>query len=199
MRFATFSHKPLIIHVKRLNTVVKWIQRNPKKLVYPFLQSSPVHLRLISDAAFKKEETKGHALRGSLYLVATGGDEESFMRASSIHVVEQMTKGLRHVTRSTFAAELFAGCDTVDLGILILTLLDELEYGARSCSEQRKLRENGGHVVPMTLQVDAQSVYAAITALFIKAPAEKSLLSHVQYMRAIRFRHSTPNSLGLHP
>ena len=47
------------------------------------------------------------------------------------------------------------------------------------------LREQGGHVVPMTLQLDALSVYAVITALYIKTPAEKSLLSHIQYIREL--------------
>ena len=35
----------------------------------------------------------------------------------------------------------------------------------------------------MGLYIDALSVYAAVTATFIKVPAEKSLLSHVQYVR----------------
>ena len=37
--------------------------------------------------------------------------------------------------------------------------------------------------MPMSIQVDAMSVFAAITATFIKHPAEKSLLSHVQFIR----------------
>ena len=35
----------------------------------------------------------------------------------------------------------------------------------------------------MTLEIDAMSVYAAITATYIKHPAEKGLLSHVQFVR----------------
>ena len=37
----------------------------------------------------------------------------------------------------------------------------------------------------MSLCVDAKSVYAAVTATFIKTPAEKSLLCHVQYLREL--------------
>ena len=33
------------------------------------------------------------------------------------------------------------------------------------------------------LYVDAKSVFAAVTATFLKTPAEKSLLSHVQFLR----------------
>ena len=42
-----------------------------------------------------------------------------------------------------------------------------------------------GGYVPLALYVDAKSVYAAVTATFIKTPAEKSLLSHVQYLREL--------------
>ena len=35
------------------------------------------------------------------------------------------------------------------------------------------------------MYVDAKSVFAAVTATFIKQPAEKSLLCHVQYLREL--------------
>ena len=41
----------------------------------------------------------------------------------------------------------------------------------------------------MALYVDAKSVYAAITATFIKQPAEKSLLCHIQYLRELLDKH----------
>ena len=37
----------------------------------------------------------------------------------------------------------------------------------------------------MGLYVDAKSIFAAITAVFIKPPADKSLLVHVQYLREL--------------
>ena len=41
----------------------------------------------------------------------------------------------------------------------------------------------------MALYVDAKSVYAAVSATFIKQPAEKSLLCHIQYMRELLDKH----------
>ena len=41
----------------------------------------------------------------------------------------------------------------------------------------------------MSLVVDAKSVYAAVTASFLKTPAEKSLLSQVQYIRELLDGH----------
>ena len=100
-------------------------------------------------------------------------------------ILEYQTKALRHVTRSTFSAELHGACDSVDLGILILLMLHEIKSGPVTKSQARNLRDNGGYSVPMCLQIDALSVYAAITATYIKHPAEKGLLSHVQFIREL--------------
>jgi len=60
------THKPNIIHVKRLNAVLRWMQANPKRLTLR-PATGPSHLRCVGDAAFKKEEEEqtGHSLRGS--------------------------------------------------------------------------------------------------------------------------------------
>ncbi len=181
-----WAHKPQIIHVKRLNVIVRWVQRNPHKLVYRDLTgSATTHLRVISDAAFKEEEDKGHALRGSIYLRAQGSTPEAFHANGTIHVLEYLCKAIRHVSRSTFAAELHASCDGVDLGILINLLLHEIEKGPVTKSVARDMRDTGGYAIPMTLQTDAMSVYAAVTATYIKNPAGKGLLSHVQFIREL--------------
>ena len=50
--------------------------------------------------------------------------------------------------------------------------------------EARNTRMEGGYV-PVALYLDAKSVFAAISATFIKQLAEKSLLCHVQYLREL--------------
>ena len=52
------NHNPEVQHVRRLNKLLRWVQRNPKKLAYKKLPSREIHLRIISDAAFKKETEK---------------------------------------------------------------------------------------------------------------------------------------------
>ena len=179
------AHAPLIIHVKRLNVIVRWVQRNPVRLYYRNFPPGPVHLKVVSDAAFKKEEEKGHSLRGSLYLVASG----DYHSNGVVHVLEYLSKSLRHVTRSTFSSELHAACDAADLGILIALMMHETETGAVTCAQARQLRDCGGYKIPMCLCVDAMSVFAAITATFVKHPAEKGLLSHVQFVRELLDNH----------
>ena len=102
-----------------------------------------------------------------------------------VHILDSICKSQRHVTRSTFRSELLSACDTADHGMLIALMLHELNCGIRSVAECRTLRETGGWSVKICLYVDALSVFAAVTATFLKIPAEKSLLSHVQYLREI--------------
>ena len=52
----------------------------------------------------------------------------------------------------------------------------------------RQHRESQGFL-PMSLVVDAKSVYAVVTASFLNTPAEKSLLSQVQYIRELLDGH----------
>ena len=193
------THKPKIIHIKRLNAVLRWMQANPKRLTFQSVKGTS-HLRCVGDAAFKKEEEAGHSLRGALFLrcfsgISTGTDSRSsggftsadsdYSKSTVVHIVDAICKSQRHVTRSTFSSELLSACDTVDHGMLLALSLHEFSKGPQSTFSARQLREFGGWDVKLSLYVDALSVYAAVTATFIKIPAEKSLLSHVQYLREL--------------
>ena len=202
------THKPKIIHVKRLNAVLRWMQANPKRLTFR-PATGPSHLRCVGDAAFKKEEEAGHSLRGALFLRSFSdinpgvteseasahqnknnssvnpGRANVFTQSCVVHIIDAICKAQRHVTRSTFSSELLSASDTVDHGMLLALSLHEFSAGAQSAAEAKSLRETGGWNVKLSLFVDAMSVYAAVTATFIKIPAEKSLLSHIQYLREL--------------
>ena len=77
---------------------------------------------------------------------------------------------------------MFAACDTMDHLMLLAQLVHELEFGCCSHAEARRLREDGDWKIPTALFVDAMSVFGAVTATFVKEPAEKSLWSHVKYL-----------------
>jgi len=76
-------------------------------------------------------------------------------------------------------------CDSFDHGLLLLFILNELAVGVPSKTDARQMREYGGFAVPAILCVDALSVFAAVTAVNVKPPAEKGLLAHVQYLREV--------------
>jgi len=190
---------PLIIHVKRLNRLTRWLQRNPKRLRFArfgsgeggfpeakaFPGERPTHLRNIGDAAFRREGDTGHALRGALFVRCPGNQSSSFTSSCVGHILDYDCKGQRHVCRSTFAAELLSAGDTIDKGLLLAQQMHEMLRGALTAASARNMRFDGGFCVPLILYVDAMSVYAAVTATFIKTPAEKSLLCHIQFVREL--------------
>ena len=122
------NSKPQVIHVKRLNKLLAWLQAHPKKLTYRRFgdggRNNPeaarqTHLRIVSDAAFKREGDTGHCLRGAVFLRAPGQKEKDFTNSSVVHMIEWVCKGQRHVARSTFAAELLSAGDATDQGLLL--------------------------------------------------------------------------------
>ena len=142
-------------------------------------EASPTHLRVVSDAAYKKETEDGYSLRGVTFL--RGMVRDTFENTNAkVHVVDWVCKAQRHVCRSTFAAELLGAGDAVDQGILVSHMFYEIQHGALTAAQARERSLKQGFI-PMALYVDAKSVYAATSATFIKIPAEKSLLSHVQF------------------
>ena len=182
------NHDPEIQHVRKLNKLLRWIQKVPKRLTYRRFPQQESHLRVVSDAAFKKETEKGHCLRGALYLRAPGDNATAYanwQKQVIIHVLDWVCKNQRHVTRSTCSAELLSGGDAVDHGLLLSQMLHEIPKGPMTAEEARGQRIAGKFLIPMVLYVDAMSVYAAVTATFIKTPAEKSLLCHVQFLREL--------------
>ena len=64
-------------------------------------------------------------------------------------------------------------------------MFHEVLKGPMSAMQARDYRMLGGYLLPMVLYVDAMSVFAAVTATFIKTPADKSILCHVQYLREL--------------
>ena len=110
------NHNPQIIHCKRLNAVVRWAQRTPKKITYLNLDDQNQHIRIYADAAFKKENDDGHSMCGMLYIRCPGKSYGN-MHPMKCHVLDYVSRGQRKVVRSTFTAELLVLCDAVDKGI----------------------------------------------------------------------------------
>lgn len=88
------------------------------------------------------------------------------------------------MTRSTFAAELLSAGEAIDQGMLLSHMLKELQSGPLLAHAARAFCDQGG-LVPTRLYIDARSVYASVAASCIRAPSDKSLLSHMLHLREL--------------
>jgi hypothetical protein len=174
--------KATILHVRRLNALVRWAQRNPKSVCYRRLPRYPDSLVQVSDSAFKADGDTGLSLRGIVSLRMSFGDLK--VGDAPCHIIDFGSRTQRHVTRATFSSELYAGTDSVDTGLLQVLALHEVMAGPVTLNQAKALRESGGTVVKLVLIIDAMSVYAAVSSSNVKTPAEQSLLVHIKWLRA---------------
>ena len=146
----------------------------------------PFRVVALSDAAFKKEDNTGHAVRGcAVVLMPSSGTMDSDLRNTCVHLIDYASRKQRHVTRSTFAAELFAATDAFDQLWNVAVAWHEVKCGPQTAAVIRQLREQGGLDPQTAICVDALSVHAAVVAQHVKAPAESNLLGHVQFLREL--------------
>ena len=155
----------------------------------------PDSLVLLADSAFKAEKDTGLSVRGTLALRCSkastglsgraGTKIEDFSVTGTVHghLIEWVSKTQRHVTRATFASELFGGTDAVDQGKLLQLSLHEISAGPGTLAELNELAEKGCLNVSLILILDAMSVVAAVAAPTIKPPAENGLLLHLKWVR----------------
>ena len=132
---ATFSA------ARRLNKVLLWAQKNPKKITYHQLDEYPDCLALVSDSAFKAREDDGLSMRG---MVALRTASKSLLEVGSLkcHLLHTVSKTQRHVTRSTFASELFAATNSMDYGLVQILSLEELLVGSLTWESAREMQQN---------------------------------------------------------
>ena len=62
---------------------------------------------------------------------------------------------------------------------MLAVIMHDMTTGTISASNAVSLRESGGFAVPMVLYIDAMSVYAAVTAVFIRILADSSVLCYL--------------------
>ena len=96
-----FAQAPQIIHVKRLNALVLWAQRNPLALTYKPM-SCARRLEMHSDAACRKEEKEGvdqgRAMRGATYLRIGGSTPSALTGIRPCHLLNWNCGSLKTVT-----------------------------------------------------------------------------------------------------
>ena len=174
------TQRPTVAHIKRLNALTRELQRRPQKLVYNCMKCSNL-LQLYSDSSFSREGDKGYALRGAVFLRVG----QSVQGNRCVHLIDAVSQSHKLVVRSTFAAELLALTASVDQGFIILITLHEFRGGSMKPHMGVALRETGGYLIEFEVLIDAKSVHSAVGNENFKHPAEKSLLSHIAWIKQL--------------
>ena len=126
------THKPKYQRIRRLNSLVKILQKQKTVIVYRSVQCAKKILAF-SDASFCKEtETKGYGVRGTVFLRC--GIREG---KECYHLIDAVSQSLKLVTRSNFSSETLAAVGTVDSLVPLLASMIEILNGSMSTQELR--------------------------------------------------------------
>ncbi len=104
--------------------------RKPATILYTALKGD-VKLLVISDSAFRKEDSTGLAMRGAIIAIA---ETHPTHPGGRVQLLEYYNRRQRRVTRSTCAAELHGVADATEVSKLMAFALTELLYShAKRC------------------------------------------------------------------
>ena len=137
-----------------------------------------------SDAGFRKEtEEDGHlngrSSRGSNYLrVGQRLTDES----TQVHLLDWSQGAIKQVTRSTFTAESHGAIATMDHGMVLKTMLHEMQYGPVTLEVAKELTEGPSQPITFDTGTDAYNLVIALSRDRVKPPAEQSFLCHLLWM-----------------
>ena len=121
------SQSPRVEDIRKLNRLLRWVQKRPAGIVYFRRKAAEFRWRLsaVSDSAFRslEENTTGLALRGFVVMLTVYDKEHP---GGICVILDYGTKKHKRVNRSTFAAELNAAVDTVDVATVVQFTLQEI-------------------------------------------------------------------------
>ena len=144
-------------HYLKVNKLLRWVKRKPVVLFYGKLEG-PLRLLVVSDSAFRKEDTTGLAIRGAIIALA-GPANSSDNPGSAVHIMDFYSRRQRRITRSTYSAELHGLADSLELSKIIAITLTEIAFPYLEPLRLSRKEEQGETVVLIEAVVDAKSVF----------------------------------------
>ena len=168
----------------KCNRLVKWLRRHPFVTTFkPF--TGDMKVMVISDAAFRKEDSSGLSIRGAVIGI---GEFRDNTPGGPCHVLEAYSRKQRRVTRSTLAAETQASLDSYETGKLISSALHQLyavePEGGFTPALMHRVVQDGPLLCPVEASTDCRSLFDMIVAGEQgKAPAEGTLVYPVDTLR----------------
>ena len=167
--------EPTNLDVRRLNAIVRRLQRDPQKLIFPAMRCSG-KIDLHSDSGYRRQtgdaddEIKGYGIRG-MNVLRKGITKDG---KPVVHLLESLCKSHRLQVRSSYGAEMLAAAHGLDEAYPTLITMHELKHGILKPEQLKNIREYGGIKITVSLTTDAESVYKSLTGNDIKVPTEKT-------------------------
>ena len=182
-----YAQTTRLVHVKRLNAVVRWAQKHPIKLTYRKMKCLHV-LKMLSDAAFRREvdekdHASGRASRGAVFMrTGTAMNGRNEPTTVLVHLIDWHCGSIKQVTRSTFTSEGLACVAAVDQAITLATTLHEIEVGPVTIGQTKQLVEEARLLFKIDGFFDAMSLIRVLAASSIKVPQEQSFLLNLLWI-----------------
>ena len=121
-RLQRHAKSPRLVDVRDCNKLLRWVQRQSSVTLYRRMEP-PIGMMVLSDAAYRADETDCLALRAA---VAGLCELRDGVPGGCFHVLDWYSRKQTRVNRSTFGAELNALLESVDLGLVLACFLGEI-------------------------------------------------------------------------
>ena len=174
------AHAPRWVHLKQLNTLLRWLKRRGCVLVYKCVPR-PWTVYAFPDSAFRAQDPDCLAVRALIVAVAGSG---LLPGGGTLAVIDFYSRKQPRVCRSTFSAELAGVEDGISNAMLVRGLLSEVVAGGLSPSYLAEHQEDGSLPVGLEVATDNRGLLSALQATEIKKPAEPHLLYLLQALRS---------------
>ena len=167
---------PTVAHMCRLSCVIKWAKRKPIHMCYARIPTAWMKVLVVSDAAFRREDSSGLAMRGSIIGLAADNNGSNQQLGGVCNVIDFFSRRQRRVVRSTFGAETNSLADGLEIGKLIAFTLAELLTPNSTAASLTRMDETG--TLPIVLQAvtDCKSLFDALKSDETQVPTESSLI-----------------------
>ena len=164
--------KPTNLEVRRLNAVVRKMQKEPQKLIFQAMKCLS-QIDIHTDSGYRRldsaEDIKGYGMRG-LCLFRRGkrfqqdrGNataERDLAKLSDdnvVHLLDSICRSHRLTIRSSYGAEMIAASHGMDDAFPTMVTLVELKHGVLKPEQLKRYREQGKLPLTTSLQVIDQS------------------------------------------
>jgi len=167
------AKRPTVAHIMRLNAVIRWCKRKPSFLRYCFLATEWFKILVCNDAAFRREDLSGLAMRGSIIAWA---EDRGTNPSCYCNIVDFFSRKQRRIVRSTFGAETNAAADGIESGKLLAYALAEIVLPGLTASRLVDMDEAGGLPFCLQLVTDCKSLFDNLRCEETAIPTEQSLI-----------------------